>query len=199
MPRRIDYYHSLLSPYAYLGGVLLGEIANRHGAAVNVMPIQLGKIFPVSGGLPLPKRAPQRQAYRLVELDRWRAHRDLPLNKQPKGFPTDESMAARMVVAARESGVDALALSNAFLRAVWVEERDIGDAATQQTIADSAGFDGVALRAEAEKDGIGQIYNADTQNAIDAGVFGSPTYVVDGEMFWGQDRLDFLERKLQAS
>jgi 2-hydroxychromene-2-carboxylate isomerase len=195
MAKVVDYYHFLQSPYAYLG-VRFTEIAARHGATVNVIPIAPGKVFPVSGGLPLPKRAPQRQAYRLVELARWRDHLGLPLNLEPRFFPADDRQAARMVVAARRGGQDALALSNAVLRAVWAEERDIADPDTLAAIAGEAGFDAAALVTAAADPAVEADYESGTEAAIAAGVFGSPTYIIDGDMFWGQDRLDFVERAL---
>jgi len=196
MAKVVDYYHFLISPYAYLGSVRFTEIATRLGATVNVVPISAAKVFPVSGGLPLPKRAPQRQAYRLVELARWRDHLGLPLNLEPKFFPADESQAARMVVAARRGGQDVLALSNAVLRAVWAEERNIADPDTLAAIVGEAGFDAAALAAAAADPAVEADYEAGTDAAIAADVFGSPTYVIDGTLFWGQDRLDFVERAL---
>jgi 2-hydroxychromene-2-carboxylate isomerase len=196
MAKTVDYYLSLISPYAYLGGQRLAEITARYGAHVNVYPIQLAKVFPVSGGLPLPKRAKQRQDYRLAELERWRKHLGMPLNLQPKYFPADETLAARMVIAARRSGENALALSNAILKAVWADEEDIARPETLRAVSAALGLDGESLLGAAGDPEIAGIYDADTDNAIDLGVFGSPTYVIDGELFWGQDRHDFVERKL---
>jgi len=196
MAKIVDYYHFLLSPYAYLGGGRFTEIAARHGATVNVYPVSAAKIFPVSGGLPLAKRAPQRQAYRLVELARWRDHLGLPLTLKPRFFPVDETPAGRMVVAARRTGQDALALSNAILRAVWAEERDIGDPDSLAAVVGEAGFDAAALATAAADPAVGAEYEADNETAIAAGIFGSPTFIIDGEMFWGQDRLDFVDRAL---
>jgi len=196
MAKVVDYYHFLISPYAYLGSARFTEIAARLGATVNVIPVAAAKIFPVSGGLPLPKRAPQRQAYRLVELARWRDHLGLPLNLEPQHFPADESQAARMVIAARRNGQDALALSNAVLRAVWAEERNVADPDTLAAIAGEAGFDAPALAAAAADPAVETDYEAGTEAAIAAGVFGSPTYIIDGTLYWGQDRLDFVDRAL---
>ncbi|MCW9001890.1 MAG: 2-hydroxychromene-2-carboxylate isomerase [Rhodospirillales bacterium] len=192
----IDHYHSLISPWTFLGCARLREIAQRHGAKVRHRPISLARIFPQSGGVPLPKRAPQRQAYRLTELRRWSSFLDIPINLQPKYFPADEWPAAGMVIAAQESGQDAGGLDTAILRAVWVEERNIADRDTLKAIADENGFDGGALLAEADGDAIRGIYDQNSEEAMNAGVFGAPTYVLDGELFWGQDRLEFLDRAL---
>ena len=198
MAKTIDYYHSLISPWSYLGGPRLGDIAAAAGATVNVKPIDLARVFPVSGGLPLAKRADQRRAYRLAELARWRDHLGMPLNIEPRSFPAAEGLAARTVIAARQAGADAARLSNAILRAVWAEQRDIADRETLVAICAETGHDGTALTAAAETDAIAAIYAADTGEAIARGVFGAPTYIFAGELFWGQDRLEFLARALDA-
>ena len=194
MSRSIDYYFSPISPFAYLGGERLAKIA--HGAKVNVIPIDLAKVFPVTGGIPLKQRAPARLTYRLAELRRWRDYLDIPLVLEPKHFPTDANPAALMIVAAREQGLDALALSQRILRAVWVDERDIADRDTLVALALDVRLNGKALLERSADPEIVGRYERDTQDAIKRGVFGSPTYVVDEELFWGQDRLDFVERKL---
>ncbi len=196
MSKIVDYYLSLVSPWTYLGGPRLARIVEQAGARVNVKPIDLSKVFPVSGGLPLAKRAPQRQAYRLVELARWRDHLGMPLNLEPRFFPARDGLAARTVIAARQAGADAGVLSNAILRAVWVEERNIADADDLLAICGENGCDGAALAAAAETKAVADEFAANTAEAIDLGIFGSPSYVHRGELFWGQDRLDFLARAL---
>ena len=187
MRKVVDYYYSLVSPWTYLGGPRLDEIVHSTGAVVDCKPVDFSKVFPASGGLPLAKRAPQRQAYRLVELQRWRDFLGMELNLQPSHFPVPEDLAARMVIAAKRAGADALKLSNAILRAVWAEERNIADPGTLRATAGENGLDGDAVREE---------YAANTAEAIGRGVFGAPSYIYQGELFWGQDRLDFLERAL---
>lgn len=196
MAKKIDYYYSLISPWTYLGGPRLREIATRHRATIAHKPVKLAEVFPATGGLPLAKRAPARQAYRLMELARWREHLGMPLNLRPKHFPVPERPAAGMVIAARAAGLDCGLLSEALLRAVWAEERDIADRATLAAIAEACAMDGAALLAEAEKDPAAAEYQANTEEAIARGVFGAPTYAVGDELFWGQDRLDFVERAL---
>ena len=197
MPNTIDYYMTVASPWTYLGHERLRAIAKRHGAAIAVKPIDLGRIFPVSGGLPLPKRAPQRQAYRLTELARWRDYLRMPLNLQPKFAAAAADMAAKWILAAHESGAEAaLDLAGAIMRARWAEERDVGDAATLAAIARPLSLDPSGISARAATPEIAARFDALTQEAIERQVFGAPTYVVGGELFWGQDRLDFLDRKL---
>lgn len=196
-PHVVDYYLATVSPWTYLGHARFVDLAHQHHATVHVKPVNLGEVFPVSGGLPLSKRAPQRQAYRLVELARFSQHLGIPLNVQPKFFPANGDLAARWVIAANEvSGEQALALVGAVGRALWHEDRDIADQETLAVVAHGIGLDAQSLSDRAQTDAIAARYAANTKEAIDRGVFGAPTYVVDGEIFWGQDRLDFVGRKL---
>ena len=200
MPKHIDYYASLMSPWTYLGSARIEALAAKHGATLTIWPVDFGQVFPASGGLPLPKRAPQRQAYRMMELKRWRAHLGVPINLQPKFFPGNEQPAARSVIAVREKGdgAKAITLAHAVLRGVWEEDKDVSDPQTLAGIIASVGLDPRDVTAMAESAEIVAKREADTKRAIDLGVFGAPSYVIDGEIFWGQDRLDFVDRKLAA-
>jgi 2-hydroxychromene-2-carboxylate isomerase len=193
--KRVDYYFSPSSPWTYLGHGRFAEMARRHGVQVAVKPVDYGVIFPQSGGLPLGKRAPQRQAYRLMELDRWKEYVGVPLTVQPKFFPVDATPAALAIVAAAPSGAEAqMRLAGAILRALWAEEKNIADPATLKAAAGAAGLDGDKLLADAPA--AKAQYDAFTQEALARGVFGAPTYAYGDELYWGQDRLDFLERTL---
>ena len=196
MAKTVDYYFSLISPWTYLGSRAFEEILRRHGAEARVKPVSLGEVFPRTGGLPLPKRAPERQAYRLLELKRWAAHRDMPLNLHPKFFPAAEALAAGCVIALGETGGDALALTHAILRAVWAEERNIADEATLAEILRENRQDPDALMSQARAPAAAVTYEALTEEAVARGVFGAPSYIYKDELFWGQDRLDFLDRAL---
>jgi carboxymethylenebutenolidase len=199
VPLTVHYYLAPQSPWCYLGHQRFVDMARRHGAGVAVRPVDLGGVFPVSGGLPLGKRAPQRQAYRLVELQRFSSFLQLPLNPQPSYFPVNGDDAARLIVAVElKDGTDAaLDIAGRVMRAVWAEQRNIAHEATLAELLAEAG-----LPAQRLEDGHSQAaherYEQHTHEAIEAGVFGAPSYVVDGEIFWGQDRLDFLERRLSA-
>jgi carboxymethylenebutenolidase len=197
MPPTLRYFASLQSPWTYLGHDRLYEITRRRGAAVIFKPVDFGKIFSLSGGLPLPQRAPQRQAYRLVDLARWRDHLGIELNLHPKFFPAAELTAARMVTALGLRGGDAGVLAGAVLRAVWVGQKDIGDDAVLRDLAGDCGLDGADLLAAANQAETVAAHEANTEEAIEIGVFGAPTYELDGELFWGQDRLDLLDRALE--
>lgn len=199
MSKVIDYYFTPGSPWSYFGHERLRALAAQHGATINVKPVDLSKVFPVSGGLPLPKRAPQRQAYRLFELARWRDFLGIPINFQPKFGAASVEPSSRWIVAATERADGAaMALAGAVLRARWAEEKDIADEATLADLARGAGLDAAALATRAASADITARYDAFSQEAIDRQVFGAPTYVYRDEPFWGQDRLDFLARKLAA-
>ena len=197
----IDYYLAPQSPWTYFGHARLVQMAKQAGATVRIMPVDLGgQIFPATGGLPVSQRPPQRQAYRLVELQRFSHFLQMPFNLKPKFFPVMGDDAARMIIAVdQHDGVDAaMKVCGAVLAAVWVQERDIADASVLQAILQEQGIAAdrwQAARAPAAQDA----YMAYTRQAMDAGVFGAPSYVVDGEIFWGQDRLEFLQRRLQAA
>jgi carboxymethylenebutenolidase len=193
----VDYYFSPQSPWTYLGHERFAEIARDAGAKINVLPVDLGRVFPVSGGLPLAKRAPQRQAYRLVELRRWSEHLGRPIHLQPRYFPVDCDDAAKLIVAVdMHDGSDAaMRIAGTVLRGVWVDEKNIADPATLQAMLQACALPARRLD-DSQSQAVHERYEEDSQRAIDSGVFGAPTYVVAGELFWGQDRLDFLERRL---
>lgn len=198
MTKTVDYFFSPVSPWTYLGHQRFQAMCKRSGAHVNVRPCDLtGKIFPISGGLPVKQRAPQRQAYRIAELHRWREYLGIPLNIQPKYFPADPEPAARLIIAANRLSEDAaMALAFAILRACWAEERNIADPDTLKVLLEEQGFGAQAMLHHAASPDTRAAYAAYTQEAIDKGVFGAPTYVYGGELYWGQDRLDFVERAL---
>ena len=196
--KSIDYFLSPMSPWTYLGHGRFTEIANRHGATINVKPVDYGRIFPVSGGLPLSKRAPQRQAYRLVELARWRDHLKVPLTLQPKYFPYESSLASRLIIAADARGPGAaLRLAGAVLKACWAEEKNMADEAELANILRDQKLEPRGLMAAAKSDEAQARYDELTAEAIELQVFGAPTYVYNKELFWGQDRLEFLEQALE--
>jgi 2-hydroxychromene-2-carboxylate isomerase len=194
----VQYYFAPNSPWTYLGHQRFWDIARKHHAAIEVLPVDLGgKVFPQSGGLPLAKRAPQRQAYRLVELRRFSEALHAPLNLQPRFFPVAPDDAARLIIAVemRDGSDAAMRVAGAVMRAVWVDERNIADEAALALVLQEQGFAARRLE-DAHSQAVAERYEANTQRAIDAGVFGAPSYVIDGEIFWGQDRLDFVERRL---
>jgi carboxymethylenebutenolidase len=198
MPLHIDYYASLNSPWTHLGAARIEAMAMANGATLRIYPVDFGTIFPQSGGLPLPKRAPQRQAYRLQELARWRETLGIPITIQPKHFPANELPSAACVIGLRETMGDqpAIKLAHRVLKAVWQDERNPGERDTLAALIAECGLDPAQVLAMADDPRWLAMRDSDTKAALDRGVFGAPSYVIGDEIFWGQDRLEFVQRRL---
>ena len=198
MSHSVDYYFAPQSPWAYLGHQRFHNILKKSGASVRVMPFDLGgKVFPISGGLPLGQRAPQRQAYRLTELERFSKWLGAPLHLKPTFFPVSGDDAAKLIIAVDMAmGADAaMNISGAILSAVWSQQRNIADEKTLAELLHEQHLPAACLK-QTYSQAVHERYESYTQMAIDAGVFGAPSYVLADEIFWGQDRLDFVERAL---
>jgi 2-hydroxychromene-2-carboxylate isomerase len=195
--RVIDYYLAPQSPWTYLGHDRFAAIAQAAGATVRVLPFDLNAIFAVSGGAPLAQRPAQRQAYRLLELSRFSKALDIPLNLHPAYFPVQPHLAAQLIAAvALHDGQDAaMRLCGAVTSAVWAHERDIADPAVLARLVSDCGIP-AQRNAQAQDDDVKAIYAENTRQAIAAQLFGAPSYLIDGELFWGQDRLDFVRTAL---
>jgi 2-hydroxychromene-2-carboxylate isomerase len=198
MSRQVDYYFSLSSPWAYIGHKTFRDVVAAHGLAVNHKPVVLVDLFSETGGLPLVKRHPVRQRYRMVELQRWRDKRGLNFHLQPKHSPFNPRLADGVVIAAVEAGYDPDPFLRRAFAAVWEEQLDLADAATIVAIADDVGLPGKQLVERSGTEAIDAAYEKNRQDAIAADVFGSPVYVLDGEVFWGQDRLELLADALKS-
>lgn len=199
MPQKtLVYYFTMTSPWAYIGHAVVTELAAKHGLKLDYRPIGLGQIFPETGGVPLAKRAPARQAYRLVELQRWREKRGVHVNLHPKFFPFDVALMDRVVLALLQSGKDAAAFIPRGFRAIWSEDRNMADRAEVAKLLQEAGLNADTVLKLADSPEIVAAYQANIAQALAAGVFGSPSYVLDGELFWGQDRLELLAEMLQS-
>jgi len=195
---RIDYYVSLNSPWTHLGAARIEALAARHGAQLRIFPVDFGKVvFPASGGVPLPQRSPQRQAYRMQELRRWRDHLGIPIALTPAFYPHDETLSAQAVIATRElvGDAQAVALAHRVLKAVWEENRNCTDRDVLAALVAEVGL-APALLDEAAREEWAKLRKADAEAALARGVFGAPSYVIDDEIYWGQDRLDFVARYL---
>jgi 2-hydroxychromene-2-carboxylate isomerase len=198
MPRQVDYYFSLQSPWAYIGHKLFREVVSANDLEVNHKPVLLVDLFSETGGLPLAKRHPVRQRYRMVELQRWREKRGLDFHLKPKYSPFNARLADGVVLAAIEAGHDPAAFLRRAFAAVWEDQLNLADPETVIKIADASGLPGKALVERSVSDRISAIYESNRQDALAADVFGSPAYVLDGEAFWGQDRIELLADALKS-
>lgn len=198
MARQIDYYFSIQSPWAYIGHALFQNLAAEHGLKVNYKPVLLTEVFSETGGLPLAKRHPARQRYRMMELQRWRDKRGLSFNCKPQFFPFGPRLVDGVVVAAIAAGLNPEPLMRSAFAGVWEHDLNLADPATVTRLADAAGLPGAKLVAHSASDEIGALYDQNRQDAIAADVIGSPCWVLDGEVFWGQDRIELLADALKS-
>lgn len=195
----IDYYFWVLSDWAYFGGPRLRSLADRHGATINYMPIKLPYVYSRTGGILLHQRSKQRQDYRLAELERWQQRLGMPINVVPAHFPTNEDPASCLIIAAKLKGLSVGELSDALLKAVWVDELDISSRETLLSIGRRFFSNAGELMDAAEDLSVKAEYDRYTEEAIERGVFGSPFYLFENKIFWGQDRLDFLEEAVMSA
>ena len=205
---QIDCFYSLSSPWAYFAGPKLQDIVRRHGARLTFKPYDFQAVVPQTGGIPLKTRPEARRSYHALELSRWRDYLGMPLNLTPafypQGVPEDPNWnkyPGWMVIAAQHlhsqgQGPAAFALSHALLRALWAEERDTSQAEVRVAVANENGYDGEQLLALERADSTQALYQRYSDDAVAQGIFGSPILVINGERFWGQDRLHFVDRAL---
>ncbi len=193
----IDYYFWLNSDWAYLGADRLESLAKAHCASINYKPVDLPEIYSRTGGVLLHQRSPERQAYRITELKRWCKKLGISINPQPKYMCPNADLAACMVIAASQNRDDIVPLYKAILKAEWCEDKDISSETTLIDIANNQGLDGQAVLDQAKQRDIASVYRQYTDEAVRKGVFGSPSYVYQNELFWGQDRLEMLGAALR--
>ena len=198
MPRQVDYYFSLQSPWAYIGHDPFQQVVKTYGLIVNYKPVVLVDLFSETGGLPLLKRHPVRQRYRLVELQRWRDRRGLNFHLQPANWPFNARLADGVAIAAIEAGHDPEPFLRRAFPAVWEDQLNLADATVLAKLADDVGLPGKQLVERSESEAISAAYEQNRQDALAADVFGSPAYVLDGEVFWGQDRIELLADALKS-
>jgi len=198
MSRQVDYYFSFSSPWAYIGHKAFRDVVETYGLKVNHKPVVLVDLFSETGGLPLMKRHPVRQRYRMVELQRWRDKRGLNFHFQPKHVPLNARLADGVVIAAIELGLEPDPFLRRAFPAVWEDELNLADPAIIAKIADDAGLPGEKLVERSGSEEISAAYEKNRQDAIASDVFGSPVYVLDGEVFWGQDRIELLADALKS-
>ncbi|WP_309085937.1 2-hydroxychromene-2-carboxylate isomerase [Chelativorans sp.] len=198
MPVTIDYYMTSISPFTYLGHQTFRAIAHKHGAEVRVKPVNLGRVFENSGALPLAQRPTVRQRYRLVELQRIADYRGMPLHTKPRYWPVDPGLAEHTIIALVEAGHDPLSYMDRVLASVWANEEDIADEAILAAHLRSEGFDADAVLEQARMSETAEIRARNSEEAIAADVVGVPAFVLKGEPFWGQDRLEYLDQALAS-
>ena len=196
MQTTIDYYFTVTSPWSYLGDIRVREIAARCNVTLQHRPVNAGEIFSKTGGLPLKDRSAERQAYRLRELARWRERLKIKLNLEPTFFPASSELADKVIIVTRESGIDPGPLTNAFMRTVWVDNENIADPEVIKDVLDAKELDAVTLMTSSQEEKTARMLATHTEEAISRGVFGLPSYVTAHDLFWGQDRLEFLESSL---
>lgn len=193
----VTCYFSPQSGYAYLGHDRLCRIAAELGASIAWRPIDIMRVFSESGITPPAKQAPARLAYRKDDMVRWSRAANLPLNPAPRFWPVQTDAVCRAIVAAERLDGDAAVFIGAVHRAVWTDEENIADTATLMRIAAACGFNADALAGLAAAPETAETAGRYTAEAVAAGVFGSPSYIVGGELFWGQDRLEFVSQRLK--
>ena len=199
MARPIEFFLALTSPWTYLATPRVRALAAEHGLELRLRPFDIFSVFQRNGIKALGDRPAAVQQNRLNELRRWRAHLGMDLNLQPKHFPVDPTLSGKMLIAALDGPGDAPEFAFRMMRACWVEERDISDAATLTAIAGGCGCDGAALLAAVKGGGADRALAQNTEDAVAANVFGAPTFLFEGELYWGQDRIEFLRRAVEAA
>ena len=197
---KVDYYYSVASPFSYLAVERFSSLIKKYNLEVEEKPFDLvDTVFSNTGGLPVPKRHPSRQKYRLIEIDRIAKKFNVSINRQPKFFPpSDPHLPAKFVIAACNKG-DKLNFSSACLEYLWSLERDISDYKVLKEICEKLNFKFEDIKNFALSDEIDAKYKKNSKDAIDQNVFGAPSYVFKNEIFWGQDRLEYLEDAIKTS
>lgn len=196
MSAQIDYFFSLISPFAYLGHDAFMRVAQKHGAEVHFRPFNLFEVFKSSGAVPVPQRPPSRQAYRMIELQRVAHFRGLPINPMPRHWPVSPDLANASAWAIGANGDDPSGFVLATLTACWAQERDISDRDTLAAILGDTGANADDVLGRADSDEARAALAANTEAAIAMGAVGAPVYVLAGEPFWGQDRIEYLDHAL---
>lgn len=198
MTATIEYYCTASSPWTYLGHAAIGEVARKHGARLDIRPVSLAGVWEVSGAVPLAKRTPTRQRYRLLELQRYSELRRIPINLKPKYAPVDPTLADNCAIAILLEGRDPFAFMERAMRAYWAEEADIADRGVIAGLLEAEGFDPAAVLATAGGEPAAAMRQRNTEAAIGADAIGVPAYVLNGEVFWGQDRVELVDRALAS-
>lgn len=194
--KEIDYYLTSSSPFNYLGFKPIQDVAVKHGYTLNIRPVNIRGIWAETGAVPPAERPPIRQRMRLIELERFALHRDVPLNLQPKFFPVDPTLADQTIIALIEQGENPQPYMAGIFASVWVHEQDIADEITLFTLLQQHNHNPEGVLNLAKSEAITKIRDQNTQLAVKAGALGVPSYVLNGECFWGQDRISLLDEAI---
>lgn len=194
----IDYYFTSASPFTYIGHRLICAVAEKHKAELRFKPVNLGSIWEVSGAVPPAKRAPVRQHLRMIELQRLAAFRGVKINVEPKFFPVDASVADRVAIALIEAGHDPRYFMGKVFAGVWANEENIADEAVLASYLSQTGNDPVPALEDARQPWTAEIRDRNAREAVAAHAVGVPTYVLNGEPFFGQDRIELLDHALSV-
>jgi 2-hydroxychromene-2-carboxylate isomerase len=194
---KVDYFMSHGSPWTFLGHNRLNKIVKKFNVQLNMYPVNYGEIFPISGGLPVSKRPLQRQKIRLQELRRWAEFLHIDLIPEPKFFPSKSLLPSLLIIAAKIKKTNKdFELASSIMNALWVKELNIDEENTLKNIMDNLELDSEDLLSFAKSQECESIFKEYTKIAIEKNVFGAPTFIIDDQIYWGQDRLDFIERHL---
>jgi len=194
----IEYFYSTHSAFAYLGSQLFGQISANDSRSVRYVPFDLRRLFKALGRSPNGSQSDTHRAYFFGrELNRWAQFRGVEMLPEiPTYHDHDLAQSSRMIIAAQQQGIDVGQLTHVMLSAHWIDDADLDDSATLIKIANDAGLNGQELMNAQRDPAIDKIYLANTDEAIEREIFGSPTYIVDGDVFYGQDRLELVQRAL---
>ncbi len=200
MNNPIKFYFVCLSPWSYLAMEALQDIADRHQREIIFKPIDVGRTWAETGaGKPLRDRANVLQTYRLIELERWASWRGVSLNPKPKHHPVPFNLSSGMIIAAIQTGVCAFEITRALMKGCWVHEKDISNPDDVLAIVDSIGINGKELLDMVESEEVVSVLSANTDEALLDGAWSVPSFVVDSELFFGQDRLEMMDWRLSGS
>ena len=198
MANTVDYYIATSSPWTYLATPRIKALAEKYNLIISWKPFNIMEVFAKNGTALVKDRPKPVQINRLNELKRWRKHLNIPLTLEPKYFPVDITMSQKIIICCQNNNIDPYDIAFSFMKSVWVDEKDISNENTIKELCRDYHIDSDSIIKQAFKSTINDQYIKNTEDAIKNNVWGAPTFILDKELFWGQDRLDFLERKIQS-
>ena len=197
MTNIIDYYFATPSPWAYFATPRIKKIEEKYNLKINWKPCNLAEIFSINGTAAVKDRPQPVQINRINELKRWSQYLNIPNSIHPKYFPVDPTISHKIIIIAQNKNIDPFNITFAFMKSVWAEEKDISDEETIKNICKQNNMPSDLIIEEANSEEINNQYKKNTKEALKKNVWGSPTFIYNNELFWGQDRIEFLEREIQ--